>query len=552
MKEKIEKVACILKDNSRIYTIKKKKVVYIYDSYAHKIRILPNELYKIVTNSSFRLKFKISEKQENYLEKVIDTLLFQKERKIIENKNEQNKFIVNLNTSHRCNLNCSYCYKNKNNKIIANTEHLRKAINFIIHDYAPNANEYVFTYSMTSESSIDLEVLKKIKDHYIEFEDYTFKYSDIKNFKELSKQVKLYFPEINEFSGDTLVTQLNQLLERQTLFDELKLNENIVNAAIIHEIQVRKELAKWKLIRLNRKCFEIKFPELIKIRNVPPVGFSFFTNGTNISEEFISLLKELDIKGIAISFDGKRYNHDINRFYHNGKGSYDKIKKNLKILKQNNIAFVAAAVLNSKNYKPLQIVYETKRLGFKSCTMTIVHSGTAVSFNIKNVKKLLSGYNELFRKLKSDALKNKFDLYKFLKNDRCFLSLRAFLDSMKLIDHCPIDENIIIDTDGKIYNCLYFCCSELFPIGTISNGITNRAKFQLTVFERELCKTCWARYLCGGTCYYDSLKDTNDISKPAQIECIINKHLAKKTLELIIFFYQKKIAFSNLIKIFRG
>lgn len=217
--------------------------------------------------------------------------MFQKERKIPENKNEQKKFIVNLNTSHRCNLNCSYCYKNKNNKIIANTEHLRKAINFVIHDYAPNANEYVFTYSMTSESSIDLAILKKIKEHYIEFEDYSFIYSDIKNFEELSKQLKLYFPKINEFSKDNLVGQLNKLLERQSLFDELKLDEKMFNSEIMHEIQVRKELAKWKLIRLNRRCFEIKFPGLIKTRNIPPVGFSFFTNGTNVSEEFISLLK---------------------------------------------------------------------------------------------------------------------------------------------------------------------------------------------------------------------------------------------------------------------
>ena len=324
------------------------------------------------------------------------------------------------------------------------------------------------------------------------------------------------------------------------------------NSEMIHEIHVKTQLARWKLIRLNRKCFEIRFPELITKRIIPPVGFSFFTNGTNASMEYISLLKELDIKGIAISFDGKQRNHDYNRFFHNGKGSYDVIRKNLKVFRENDISVSAASVLNVKNYKPLQIVYETKRLGFKSCTMTVVHSGTSVSFNLKSVKKLLSGYDELFRKLKYDALKNKFDLYKFLKNDRCFFPLKAFLDSMKIIDHCPIDENIIIDTNGKIYNCLYFCCSELFPIGTINSGITNRQKFQLTVFEREMCKNCWSKYLCGGTCYYDSFKENADISKPAQIECIINKHLAIKTLELIIFFYQKKIPFSTFIRIFRG
>ena len=405
---------------------------------------------------------------------------------------------------------------------------------------------------MTSESSVDIDILKAIKAYYVDFEDYTFKKSDIKDYKELSEKLRIYYPDISVSSEESLIVKLNNLLEKKSLFEELKLDEKMFNSEMIHEIHVKTQLARWKLIRLNRKCFEIRFPELITKRIIPPVGFSFFTNGTNASMEYISLLKELDIKGIAISFDGKQRNHDYNRFFHNGKGSYDVIRKNLKVFRENDISVSAASVLNVKNYKPLQIVYETKRLGFKSCTMTVVHSGTSVSFNLKSVKKLLSGYDELFRKLKYDALKNKFDLYKFLKNDRCFFPLKAFLDSMKIIDHCPIDENIIIDTNGKIYNCLYFCCSELFPIGTINSGITNRQKFQLTVFEREMCKNCWSKYLCGGTCYYDSLKENADISKPAQIECIINKHLAIKTLELIIFFYQKKIPFSTFIRIFRG
>ena len=552
MNYKIEKVRNLLKDKSRFYIIQNKKFVYIYDSFAHKIRILTKHLYQIITNQSFQCNTRILESEKKYFEKIIDTIISQKEKSISGTKTEQKKFIVNLNTSHRCNLNCSYCYKNKNNRIIATNDHLRKAINFIIHDYAPNANEYVFSYSMTSESSVDIDILKAIKAYYVDFEDYTFKKSDIKDYKELSEKLRIYYPDISVSSEESLIVKLNNLLEKKSLFEELKLDEKMFNSEMIHEIHVKTQLARWKLIRLNRKCFEIRFPELITKRIIPPVGFSFFTNGTNASMEYISLLKELDIKGIAISFDGKQRNHDYNRFFHNGKGSYDVIRKNLKVFRENDISVSAASVLNVKNYKPLQIVYETKRLGFKSCTMTVVHSGTSVSFNLKSVKKLLSGYDELFRKLKYDALKNKFDLYKFLKNDRCFFPLKAFLDSMKIIDHCPIDENIIIDTNGKIYNCLYFCCSELFPIGTINSGITNRQKFQLTVFEREMCKNCWSKYLCGGTCYYDSLKENADISKPAQIECIINKHLAIKTLELIIFFYQKKIPFSTFIRIFRG
>ena len=205
MNYKIEKVRNLLKDKSRFYIIQNKKFVYIYDSFAHKIRILTKHLYQIITNQSFQCNTRILESEKKYFEKIIDTIISQKEKSISGTKTEQKKFIVNLNTSHRCNLNCSYCYKNKNNRIIATNDHLRKAINFIIHDYAPNANEYVFSYSMTSESSVDIDILKAIKAYYVDFEDYTFKKSDIKDYKELSEKLRIYYPDISVSSEESLI-----------------------------------------------------------------------------------------------------------------------------------------------------------------------------------------------------------------------------------------------------------------------------------------------------------------------------------------------------------
>ena len=69
----------------------------------------------------------------------------------------------------------------------------------------------------------------------------------------------------------------------------------------------------------------------------------------------------------------------------------------------------------------------------------------------------------------------------------------------------------------------------------------------IIVTERESCKECWARYLCGGTCHYGSYKNQGDYMGTDLIECKLKKHLAEKCLELIVFMKENEVSLENII-----
>lgn len=68
------------------------------------------------------------------------------------------------------------------------------------------------------------------------------------------------------------------------------------------------------------------------------------TNATLINDEWIKFFKEHDFS-IGVSLDGTQMNHDLHRFYHSGKGSYDDVVKNLKRLKKAGIKYGAICVI---------------------------------------------------------------------------------------------------------------------------------------------------------------------------------------------------------------
>lgn len=64
---------------------------------------------------------------------------------------------------------------------------------------------------------------------------------------------------------------------------------------------------------------------------VTRLSFSMQTNGTRLSEEWISLLDRHAVS-LGLSIDGRREEHDRNRYDHSGRGSYDKIAEGLRRL----------------------------------------------------------------------------------------------------------------------------------------------------------------------------------------------------------------------------
>lgn len=554
----ISKVISSFGDESRFYVISTKKSVWFYDCHSQSMFSFERKIYEELVNlkneefSSYIAKKSLAESA--YILGILNNI-----KKFEEDKTSfltpTNKINIMINTSNRCNLNCSYCYRNKNDAGINTIENVRKTIDWVMKDYKPKLSEYNFTYSMRSESSLDVKLLNQIKDDYVKYEPQEFTEFDLFDdnsdeflkvlYQDFASTDFIFENEIENNSKKSVVKILNSLLSVRNLYEILRMSDGMFSDSVIKEIKRRNDYSDWKAFCSNRYILEVKYSKFIDVsKKKEPAypSFSFFSNGTCANAEFIKLIKEIGMDEINISIDGPKEVHDFNRKYNNGNGSYDVIVKNLEILKSSGVRIKASAVLTSYYPYPLKVALHLKSLGFSEVTMTPVRPGSEFSFTEENVDELLKGYDEFFERLKRDVLKGDFSLLQFIQSDYSLNALGLFLSRTKQVRRCDVDNQLVINAKGDIYNCLYFEAKEEKKLGNILTGITNK-EFEIdkSVANRNLCKKCWARYLCGGTCFYSSLKINGDILGAESIECKIRKHLVLLCLNFVIFCKENEV-----------
>ena len=84
---------------------------------------------------------------------------------------------------------------------------------------------------------------------------------------------------------------------------------------------------------------------------------SFLTNLTFLTDEIIEFAKSYNI-GFGISLDGFDFYHDITRKFHNGKGSFDIVDKNLQKLKECGLKLSTSTVITESNMDGLPALTE--------------------------------------------------------------------------------------------------------------------------------------------------------------------------------------------------
>ena len=529
----------------RYFLIKKIKTSWIYDAFTNNVYSFPTELVNVLEKKS-KDDVVVDIKQKlNQLEDIIP-----------EKKNEKTLNVI-INLSNRCNLNCSYCYRRKNDNKEVNIEKIDNAITLIMNNYYKDYKNYNFTFSMTSESSIELEKLKGIAILFDKYENWLFKKDDFitDNFHKIYKELFQLFKNTNfewpVYSPENTVFVLNKLLNRKDLLYVFQINKNKLPDYIKKEIDNISDLDYWKLHRVNRWLIEFYFSGYFKSANVKYCSFNFFTNGTNANKDYIKFFKNLGKDTIMISIDGNKRVHDRNRFFYNKKGSYNTIKNNIKIFHDNGLKLKASATLTRNYPYPHKIIKQIKKLGFIGCEVCVVREGTNCSFEIRDLSRLFKSYKKIYKKLYSTLIKRKYEYIKFIRADACITPLLTIINGTKILTRCGLENQIVIDTNGDIYDCLYFCSKKVGKIGNITLDFQkNQDKYkELQVTNRRKCMDCWARYLCGGTCFYNSFITTGNLLEPSKIECMIKEFYTKECIKLLIKLKRKKFDIRNIISI---
>lgn len=260
------------------------------------------------------------------------------------------------------------------------------------------------------------------------------------------------------------------------------------------------------------------------------VNFGLTTNGTIINDKIISFLATESIT-LQISMDGSKSNHDKNRIFMNGSGSFDEIMKNAKLLKAAKIPF---------NFRPTFSVDTNIYENIKQMEELEIPFGFGFTLNTKNKSKEITDFKySNWGKIK----KNHVDIVEYFYNkikSREMIYCSNIINSLYKIEgklgkniNCTSGASTLsILPNGNILPCQNFQNHPECIVGDIENEFVKSAITATNVNDIAECNNCWAKFLCGGCCYFAKYEENGNFIEPVQSSCELTKLFWESMLQL--------------------
>lgn len=245
------------------------------------------------------------------------------------------------------------------------------------------------------------------------------------------------------------------------------------------------------------------------------IAFSIQTNGTLLDADWADFFQAEDYL-VGVSLDGCAELHNRNRVDAEGKATWNRIIKNLELLKKRSVRVNALCVVTAQCARSAQKVYENlKKLGFDyvqfiACLDPIGEARGGRQWSLKP-----EAYGQFLCRL--------FDLwYKDWENGH-YHSVRLFDDYIHILlgdggSTCATcgqcGSYFVVEGDGSVYPCDFFSLDEwrLGRIGEqslseMAEGETARRFLDWGREKPAECADCRWRALCNGGCKNDWLTD---------------------------------------------
>lgn len=264
------------------------------------------------------------------------------------------------------------------------------------------------------------------------------------------------------------------------------------------------------------------------------ISLAVITNGTLLTAEVIRFLHRHRVE-VLVSLDGPPHIHDSMRMYPNGTGSYSSILLGIKELLQVRKKCSVRTTLDPEKPRLTEIVDHLLQLG-----ATFVYTeprssllgGKTGGLSPRAVENLKQDY----RRLKKKYIKN-------ILTESRLLPLFDFIRILRMLKGsgqrkyygCGMGRYYLaLSPRGEFYPCHRFVDREEYLLGNLRDGISKEKKerfLDLHIQRRKGCRTCWARYLCGGGCYYDAAAH-GDIRVPDPARCELKKEIITNAVEI--------------------
>ena len=518
---------------------------YLYDAFSQNLFPINHEIKNFLFEDDSKIIFEnVEECVRKFCEKLLNWKDICTEKRIPETH-------LTINFSNKCNLNCSYCYRHKSNKNIMDLEKSFEVIDYANNFFKIENDEIIFSIDMTAESFLDVEKIKAFDDKLSEYENLYITESDIVDGKseKFLKSLKCDLYGLSDYCvSDNMSEEFKKIILDGNLYSKFSEKEKVDNILSKGKYNP-KFLDKKRLLRLNRELLETFYPDYLTHREFQQFRIWFMSNGTNISKENIELIKRININPFWISLDGPAEIHNKNRKYYDNKDSFDDVIKNVKYLQENEIDVKISCVLTKDYPYPDKLYSFFKSLNVIAIQMCPVRNGNTVSFNMEDIEKLKDGYKRLYDVLYKEVLNDDFSSFKLLKEDLSMLALGNLFSRSRQYNRCTWGNEVVLDENGNMFPCLYVIGDENYLLGNISEKKHAQDILKpILVNQIKECSSCWARYLCGGTCHYNSIANKKSVYEKDDLECEIRQFVITESINFLIKLIENKIDMTKVAK----
>lgn len=234
------------------------------------------------------------------------------------------------------------------------------------------------------------------------------------------------------------------------------------------------------------------------------VGFSVTTNGTLLNRSDIELLQQHPF-AVSVSIDGDATIHDLHRSDRYGAGSFATVVEHLRpLLEHPGRAKIAArATVTRADLRVLERVEALSAIGFPEIGVSPLRTSPDpnLTFTAEDWSIFLQ---EMIRT--AEAEWQRLLAGKDFRFANLAIALREIhRGSCRPLPCGAADNYVSVSAEGNYFTCHRTIDREEFSLGTFADGLSQTAREKFlqvrTVDRQEPCRSCWARYLCGGGCH---------------------------------------------------
>ncbi len=248
--------------------------------------------------------------------------------------------------------------------------------------------------------------------------------------------------------------------------------------------------------------------------------FTLTTNAILLNDEITDFLNR-EMSNVVLSLDGRKEINDRMRVTKNGKGSYDLTVPKIQdfVKKRGNKDHYIRGTFTKNNLDFTNDILDYLRLGFKNLSLEPVVTGEEYGISEDDLPHIMEEYEKLAALyLEKEEAGKPFTFFHFM------IDLDQGPCVIKRLSGCGSGtEYVSVTPDGNIYPCHQFAGQDDFLIGNVNEGITNTEipeQFKkASIYTKDNCEKCFARFFCSGGCPANSYNFSGDINKVYEIGC---------------------------------